>query len=156
METIGEMITRTLRHIMANNIPTISGGNNGVVIVGGTGYVYNDGDISAVPTITSITSGSVASSDGSIIQAPIPARRERRYHEFRRHCGRRHGTIEGYNNGVVILGGTGYVSNDGNISVVPVISTGSIIQGPAQLSGMVFTWALAALWKQASRNHFGR
>jgi outer membrane autotransporter protein len=109
-----------------NNIPTISGGNNGVVIVGGTGYVSNDGNISAVPTITPVSSSPVVSSAGSIIQAPSPL------------VGNgvimgsggtvvngRHGTIEGYNNGVVILGSTGYVYNHGDISVAPVITPDS-------------------------------
>jgi len=108
-----------------NNIPTISGGNNGVVIVGGTGYVHNDGDISAVPTITP---DSVASSDGAIIQAPTPLVGNGVIMSSGGTVDNgRHGTIEGYNNGVVILGGTGYVSNDGDISVVPTINPASAV-----------------------------
>ena len=119
-----------------NNIPTISGGNNGVVIVGGTGYVYNDGDISATPiNITPTTAGSIIQAPSSVIGNGVIMSSGGTVENGR------HGTIEGYNNGVVILGGTGYVYNHGNISVVPVITP--VSSGPVVSSADVQAQAVS-------------
>ena len=116
---------------------TISGGNNGVEINGGGGnaYVSNNGDISGVPVIPPpVPSASSAAST----QAPIGGNGNGVYmNQGGTVDNQRHGTIEGGNNGVMIINGVGYVSNDGSISgglnsSAPVItSAGSII--PAQL-----------------------
>jgi|GEM_PF-1863846 uncharacterized protein with beta-barrel porin domain len=86
-----------------NNIATIEGGNNGVNIFGGTNpVVINSGLIKGVTN-----DGVLLHKGGSVDNS-------------------RHGTIEGGNNGVVIIGGPGSVSNDGDISVVPLITTDSL------------------------------
>jgi len=88
----------------------ISGGNNGVEINGGTGYVSNDGDISGVPVIPPDSVESSAKTQlqagGNGVYMGLGGSVDNK----------RHGTIEGGNNGVEIIGGPGSVSNDGDIS----------------------------------------
>ena len=122
---------------------TISGGNNGVEINGGEGnnIVINNGDISGVP-INIPAPESVGSSAGSIIQGSIGGNGNGVYLGAGGTVdNQRHGTIEGGNNGVMIINGVGYVSNDGSISgglnsSAPVlISAGSIIQPQTAVVG---------------------
>ena len=116
----------TISEYGGNNQATISGGyNNGVEIYGGTGYVYNDGKISGglTPPPPIITSASSAESviQGSAISGVYLGAGGTVDNQ-------RHGTIEGYNNGVYIIGGSTIGSVTPNVATTPnyVINRGTI------------------------------